>query len=65
MGWVLMSERELHRVEVRQAVRAGRQIVTAAARTLGISRRQALRSATKQLGWLMERGITVRTAPQE
>src|SRR4051794_21115602 len=46
VGWVLMSERELHRVEVLQAVHAGRQTVTAAARVLGISRRQAQRLVT-------------------
>jgi len=40
MGWVPMSERELRRVEVLQA---GRQTVTAAAQSLGISRRQAQR----------------------
>ncbi|MRI55330.1 ISNCY family transposase [Methylobacterium sp. DB1607] len=40
MGWVVMSERELQRVEVLSAVLAGQQTVTAAARLLGISRRQ-------------------------
>lgn len=46
MGWVLMSARELHRVEVLQAVQAGRHTVTAAARVLAISRRQAQRLVT-------------------
>ncbi|OAS17512.1 hypothetical protein A5481_27345 [Methylobacterium platani] len=45
MRWVLMSERELRRVEVLQAVQAGRQTVTSAAEALGISRRQAQRLA--------------------
>lgn len=40
-----MSERELRRIEVLQAMQAGRQTVTAAARFLGISRRQAQRLA--------------------
>jgi Helix-turn-helix domain len=43
VGWVVMSERELQRVEVLSAVLSGRQTVTAAARVLGISRRQAHR----------------------
>ncbi|KMO11877.1 hypothetical protein SQ03_25860 [Methylobacterium platani JCM 14648] len=34
MGWVLMSERELRRIEVQ---RAGRRTVTAMARALGIA----------------------------
>ncbi|KAB7784122.1 ISNCY family transposase [Methylorubrum populi] len=43
MGWVLMSERELQRVEVLTAILAGRQSVTAAARLLGLSRRHVHR----------------------
>jgi len=43
MSWVLMSERELQRVEVLSAVLAGRMTVTAAAVVLAVSRRQAHR----------------------
>jgi transposase len=43
MGWVLMSERELRRVEVLSSVVARRMTVTAAAAVLGVSRRQAHR----------------------
>lgn len=43
MGWVLMSERELQRVEILTAVVSGRMTVTAAAVVLAISRRQAHR----------------------
>lgn len=43
MGWVLMSERELQRVEVLSAVLTGRQTITRAACLLGLSRRQAHR----------------------
>ncbi len=43
MGWVLMSERELQRVEVLSSVLAGRITVTGAAAVLGVSRRQAHR----------------------
>ena len=43
MGWVLMSERELQRVEILTAVLSGRLTVTAAAVVLAISRRQAHR----------------------
>lgn len=40
MGWVLMSERELNRVEVLSQVTQGRMTATAAANVLGLSRRQ-------------------------
>ena len=43
MGWVLMSERELRRVEVLSSVVARRMTVAAAAAVLGVSRRQAHR----------------------
>ena len=43
MGWVLMSERELNRVEVLGQVESGTLTVTAAARLLGLSRRQVHR----------------------
>jgi hypothetical protein len=39
MGWVLMSERELRRVEVLSPVVARRTTVTAAAAVLEVSRR--------------------------
>ncbi|MDU9006245.1 ISNCY family transposase [Sedimentitalea todarodis] len=43
MGWVLMSERELNRVEVLSQVSQGRMTATAAANVLGLSRRQVQR----------------------
>lgn len=43
MGWVLMSERELNRVEVLSQVSQGRMAVTNAANILGLSRRQVHR----------------------
>lgn len=43
MGWVLMSERELNRVEVLGQVNQGRMTVTNAANVLGLSRRQVHR----------------------
>ena len=43
MGWVLMSECELRRVEVLSSVVARRMTVTAAAAVLEVSRRQAHR----------------------
>ena len=43
MGWVLMSERELNRVEVLSQVTQGRMSTTNAANVLGLSRRQVHR----------------------
>lgn len=43
MGWVLMSERELNRVEVLSQVSQGRMTATTAANVLGLSRRQVHR----------------------
>ena len=43
MGWILMSERELHRVEVLSQVSQGRMAATTAANLLGLSRRQVHR----------------------
>ena len=40
MGWVLMSGRELNRVEVLSQVSQGRMTATNAANVLGLSRRQ-------------------------
>jgi transposase len=45
MGWVEMSERELRRAEVLASVFAGRLTMTAAAESMGITRRQAHRLA--------------------
>lgn len=43
MGWVLMSERELNRVEVLSQVSRGRLTAVSAANVLGLSRRQVHR----------------------
>lgn len=43
MGWVMMSERELNRVEVLSQVSRGRMTATSAATVLGLSRRQVHR----------------------
>ncbi|WP_317054568.1 ISNCY family transposase [Roseovarius rhodophyticola] len=43
MGWVLMSERELNRVEVLSQVNQGRMTATNAGNVLGLSRRQVHR----------------------
>ena len=43
MGWVVMSERELNRVEVLSQVSQGRMTAVAAANVLGLSRRQVHR----------------------
>jgi hypothetical protein len=43
MGWVLMSEREVHRVEVLSAVAAGRMLLAEAASILCLSERQVQR----------------------
>ena len=43
MGWVVMSERELNRVEVLSQVLQGRITATASANVLGLSRRQGYR----------------------
>ena len=43
MGWVLMSERELNRVEVLSQVIQDRMTATNAANVLGLSRRQVHR----------------------
>ena len=43
MGWVLMSERELNRVEVLSQISQGRITATTAANVLGLSRRQVHR----------------------
>jgi hypothetical protein len=43
MGWVLMSERELHRVEILSSVVQGRRPVASAAALLGLSERQVFR----------------------
>ena len=43
MGWVLMSERELNRVEVLSQVAQGRMTAVAASNLLGLSRRQVHR----------------------
>jgi len=40
MGWVIMSERELNRVEVLSRVVDGRRTVAEAASILGMSKRQ-------------------------
>ncbi|MGR3574135.1 MAG: ISNCY family transposase [Sagittula sp.] len=47
MGWVLMSERELNRVEVLSQVSQGWMTATAAANALGLSRRQVHRLLRK------------------
>ena len=47
MGWVLMSERELNRVEVLSQISQGRMTATNAANVLGLSRRQVLRLLKK------------------
>ena len=47
MGWVLMSERELNRVEVLSQISQGRMTVTTAAKVLGLSRRQVHRLLRK------------------
>ena len=47
MGWVLMSERELNRVEVLSQVNQGRMTATTAANVLGLSRRQVHRLLKK------------------
>ena len=39
MGWVLMSERELNRIEVLSQVTQGRMTAVTAAHVLGLSRR--------------------------
>ncbi len=43
MGWVMMSERELQRVEILSAVIAGRTSIGGAAAILAMSRRQVHR----------------------
>ena len=43
MGWVVMSERELNRIEVLSQVTQGRMTVVSAANVLGLSRRQVHR----------------------
>jgi hypothetical protein len=43
MGWVVMSERELQRVEVLTSVITGRATIEAAAAVLALSRRQVHR----------------------
>jgi hypothetical protein len=43
MGWVIMSERELNRIEVLSQVTQGRMTTTTAANVLGLSRRQVHR----------------------
>ena len=47
MGWVLMSARELNRVEVISQVSQGRMTATNAANVLGLSRRQVHRLLSK------------------
>ncbi|KNG91763.1 ISNCY family transposase [Pseudaestuariivita atlantica] len=47
MGWVLMSERELNRVEVLSQLSQGRMTATSAANVLGLSRRQVHRLLKK------------------
>ncbi len=47
MGWVLMSEREMNRVEVLSQVSQGRMTATNAANVLGLSRRQIHRLLKK------------------
>lgn len=47
MGWILMSERELNRVEVLSQVSQGRMTATTAANVLGLSRRQVHRLLKK------------------
>ena len=47
MGWVLMSERELNRVEVLSQVSQGRMTAVSAANVLGLSRRQVHRLLKK------------------
>ncbi len=43
MGWVIMSERELNRIEVLAQVDDGRLTVENAANMLGLTRRQVFR----------------------
>lgn len=43
VGWVVMSERELNRIEVLSQVAQGRMSATMAANVLGLSRRQVHR----------------------
>ncbi len=43
MGWILMSERELNRIEVLSQVTQGRMTAVTAAHVLGLSRRQVHR----------------------
>jgi len=50
MGWVLMSERELNRVEVLSQVTQGRMTAAAAANVLGLSRRQVHRLGIERIG---------------
>ncbi|KRS10686.1 transposase [Roseovarius atlanticus] len=47
MGWILMSERELNRVEVLSQVSQGQMTATTAANVLGLSRRQVHRLLKK------------------
>ena len=47
MGWVLMSERELNRIEVLSQLSQGRMTATTAANVLGLSRRQVHRLLKK------------------
>ena len=47
MGWVVMSERKLNRVEVLSQVSQGRMTATNAANVLGLSRRQVHRLLKK------------------
>ena len=47
MGWVLMSERELNRVEVLSQLSQGRMTAATAANVLGLSRRQVHRLLKK------------------
>ena len=47
MGWVLMSERELNRIEVLSQLSQGRMTATTAAKVLGLSRRQVHRLLKK------------------
>ena len=43
VGWVLMSERELNRIEVLSQITQGRMTAVTAANVLGLSRRQVHR----------------------
>lgn len=74
VGWIVMSERELNRIEVLSEVSQGRTTVTAAASVLGLSRRQVHRllksfetegaaSRGRPSGVSMEERLSIPTPP--